>query len=177
MFSFPRTTALIVCLMGSTAQAFCFAEAAQRYSVSEPLLRAIAQQESSMNPSAVHHNIKKPGKAQTRDIGLMQINSDHLPKLARYGIHEKDLFEPCTNVHIGAWVLAGAFKKYGPTWRAVGAYNAGFLPNAELTRSLYAQQIARRLGKIPSPQKSKVATKRNDRLKTSQQVYAMKVIE
>lgn len=172
-----RIVALTFGLIGTGAHAFCFADAAQRYGVSESLLRAIAQQESSMNPMAVHYNTVKPGKPQTRDIGLMQINSDHLPTLSRYGISEKDLFEPCTNVHIGAWVLAVAFQKYGPTWRAVGAYNAGFLPNAEQTRSVYAHSIAWRMGKIPPPHKVNVAPKKTQRTKPAPESYAMKVIQ
>jgi len=27
-------------------------------------------------------------------------------------------------IHVGAWLLADSFFRYGPTWGAVGAYNA-----------------------------------------------------
>jgi soluble lytic murein transglycosylase-like protein len=72
-----------------------------------------------MNPRAVGHNLNG-----TRDIGLMQINSAWLPTLATHGIGESHLFDPCTSIHVGAWILAGNFHRLGYSWDAVGAYNA-----------------------------------------------------
>lgn len=111
--------AALALLAGSNADAFCFADAAARYKVSETLLRAIAQTESSNNPNA--HSWDRDG---SDGIGLMQINSSWLPTLAPYGIGRKQLADACTNVNIGAWVLAQNIQRYGDTWKAVGAYNA-----------------------------------------------------
>jgi hypothetical protein len=97
----------------------CWDDAAQRYQVSSALLYAIARTESGLNPQAIGRN----GNG-SRDIGLMQINSAWLPTLASHGINERDLFEPCTNIHVGAWILAGNVSRLGYTWDAVGAYNA-----------------------------------------------------
>ena len=104
-------------LMTSTHSfAFCFEEAASRYGVNASLLRAIAVTESSMRP-----DVESP----TRDIGLMGINRSWLPKLAKeFGLMERDVWEPCTNVHIGAWILASNFRQFGVNWEAVGAYAA-----------------------------------------------------
>ncbi|MFC0022236.1 transglycosylase SLT domain-containing protein [Neisseria gonorrhoeae] len=35
-----------------------------------------------------------------------------------------DVWNPCTNVHIGAWILANSYRQHGKSWEAVGAYNA-----------------------------------------------------
>jgi soluble lytic murein transglycosylase-like protein len=112
----------------------CWDDAAARYQVSSALLYAIARIESGLNPHAVGRN-----RDGSRDIGLMQINSTWLPKLASHGIKERDLFEPCTNIHVGAWILAGNVARLGYTWEAVGAYNAA---NPALRRS-YIEKVRR----------------------------------
>jgi soluble lytic murein transglycosylase-like protein len=121
----------------------CFAEAASRYNVSDELLYAIAAQESRLDPDAVGLNTDG-----SRDIGIMQINSWWLPKLADFGIDERHLKEPCTNISVGAWILAGNITRYGYTWDAVGAYNAG-TGNTEMIRirrEAYAHKVAAQLG-------------------------------
>ena len=125
----------------------CWQQAAQRYGVSAELLYAIARVESGLNPGAVnraHH-----ARTGSYDIGLMQVNSSHLPALARYGIGERDLYEPCTNINVGAWLLADSFSRHGPTWDAVGAYNAACtrLKDAACinARATYAQRVYHKL--------------------------------
>lgn len=117
----------------------CFQEAAQRYSVDARLLRAIAKVESNFNPSAVHVN-----SDGTRDVGLMQINSSHFGELRSYGIGEATLLsQPCTNVAVGAWILAGFIRHHGLTWRAVGSYAAGSAREKEGARVAYATAVSR----------------------------------
>ncbi len=72
-----------------------------------------------MNPAAINTN----GDG-SRDIGLMQINTGWLPVLGRYGISREDLWDPCTNVRVGAWIMSKNIATYGYTWEAIGAYNA-----------------------------------------------------
>lgn len=100
----------------------CFDAVGADSGIYPPLLRAIAHVESSNNPGAT--NKGHIGRTGSYDIGLMQINSRWLPTLKKYGISESDLFEPCTSIEVGAWILRDLFRRYGDGWEAVGAYNA-----------------------------------------------------
>src|SRR5450755_4568808 len=123
--------------LGLPAQA-CWQEAGSRYQVDPALLYAIARTESGLNPAAFHRN-----RDGSTDIGLMQINSAWLPDLAKHGISAQDLWQPCTNVHVGAWVLAQKIRKLGMTWDAVGAYNA----TTPFKRISYAWKVYANLGR------------------------------
>lgn len=122
----PLKVSIFVLVVGTTltitAHANCWVEAGERYGINPNLLWAIAGAESDFNPRA--HNLSHLKRTGTRDIGLMQINSSALPKLKGFGIDEDKLWIPCNNIHVGAWILAEKMKKLGPTWDAVGAYNA-----------------------------------------------------
>ena len=133
----------VVLLLGFLAVALpargCWQEAGNRYQIEPALLYAIARTESALNPAATHRN-----RDGSIDIGLMQINSAWLPHLARYGISARDLWEPCTNIHVGAWVLAQKIRKLGMTWEAVGAYNA----TTPFKRTHYAWKVYANLDRI-----------------------------
>ncbi|MGF6093711.1 transglycosylase SLT domain-containing protein [Pseudomonas sp. 18175] len=136
--------ALIVLCLSGTAQANCWQLAATRYHVDPLLLYAIAKVESNLNPRA--RNINGDG---SQDIGLMQINSRHLPALAQFGITEQHLItQPCTSVMVGAWILAGFIQEKGYGWQAVGAYNAGVRADREARRTRYALAVWRYYGEL-----------------------------
>src|SRR5690554_1746595 len=90
-------------------QGNCWADAGMRYQVDPWLLYAIAEQESGLNPLAVN----RANSDKSRDIGLMQINSFWFEELERHGISEESLFDPCTNIYVGAWVLSQSIRVFG----------------------------------------------------------------
>lgn len=115
------------------AHADCFDDAAAWQHVNPLILRAIAWQESHNKPDATHVNANG-----SIDYGAMQINSIHLPELARYGIGRDALMVPCKNVYIAAWHLRKQVVRYGNTWTAVGAYHS----STPALRDDYARHIA-----------------------------------
>lgn len=112
------------------ADTACWDEAAKYHGIDPWLLYAIAYVESSHNPRA----ISRPNRNGTYDIGLMQINSIHLPTLSRYGITKNTLMNACASTYVGAWILSEKINRYGWSWQAIAAYNVGSLNNPTRTR-------------------------------------------
>lgn len=126
-------------VLPGAALATCWGDAAARYHVDPLLLKAIAWQESRGWTGAVGPVLPKGNRA----LGLMQINTVHMPLLAKRGIRKEDLFDPCVSQHVGAWVLADCIQKFGATWKAVGCYNTG--PNSDDldAQARYAEAVKR----------------------------------
>lgn len=132
-------TIILLLMTPATSIAFCFDEAGQKYGVSPWVLWAIAKAESSFDPVAVNRN-----KNGSVDVGLMQINSCWADRL---GPTWNDLFDPCTNVMTGAWVLRQCVNEYGNTWLAVGCYHS----RTPSRRDAYASKIAVIIDKARRP--------------------------
>jgi len=113
-----------------TANDNFFIEAGKHYDVNPALLYAVAKTESSLNPKAVNC----ANKNQSCDYGIMQINSIHLPILSKYNIFKKDLFEPRTNIFIGAYVLKNCINKHGENYKALNCYNGRIKENSYYTK-------------------------------------------
>lgn len=99
----------------------CWEEAGARYGVEPALLKAIGWVESRGWTNAVGPSL--PGG--NRALGLMQINTVHLPALQKFGISREHLFDACVSQHVGAWILRDCMARFGQTWKAVGCYNTG----------------------------------------------------
>lgn len=158
--------ALLAALVLGTprAEAFCFEAAGERYGVSAALLRAIARVESSLNPAAI--NDSHVASTGSVDLGLMQINSAHLPRLATWGItREKLLADACLNVMVGAWLLVQHMERNGHDWNGIGSYNAGCtrLKGQACTdaRNSYAWKVFRAL-RAQEPARQRVAAETQD---------------
>lgn len=135
---------LVICLMfinGICEAADCFDLAGRDYKIDPDLLRAISWKESRYRVNAIGIN-----PVTGYGSGLMQVDSQHFNELARYGIKPEHLTtDPCMNIYTGAYYLAIAFKKWGVSWEAVGAYNAGFRKTERQNqrRLAYASEVYR----------------------------------
>jgi len=125
---------IIIGVISGVCNANCLVSIAKKYQLSPQLLISIAITESGGNPEA----IGPMNSNGTIDLGIMQINSAWLPKLKKYGIQRLDLFKPCVNIEVAAWVLSQNILTYGNTWRAVGAYNS----SKPLYQSIYANKVS-----------------------------------
>jgi Transglycosylase SLT domain len=139
--------ASLFALAWSASSLACWDEAAQRYQINANLLYAIARCESALRPAAVNRSHR--ARTGTYDIGLMQINSSNLQRLNVYGIGEQQLYDACTNIQVGAWILADKIQRHGLSWEAVGAYNAACTElkgkECAAARSRYAWCVYRNL--------------------------------
>lgn len=111
---------MFLMLLLATPAYSCWQEAGARYGINPELLYAIAKTETGVSPHKLSRN-----KNGTFDMGMMQINSAWLPDLAKFGIEPAHLWDSCTNINVGAWILARNIQRLGLNWNAVGAYNAG----------------------------------------------------
>lgn len=97
----------------------CWYRSSLKYGLDPWLLYSVAYVESRHNMFAVNKN-----RNGSYDLGMMQINSIWLPELKRHGIEPKHLFDACTSIDVGAWILAKSIRRYGYNVRGVGAYNS-----------------------------------------------------
>ncbi|MBY4717160.1 lytic transglycosylase domain-containing protein [Ralstonia mannitolilytica] len=124
--------ALLASLPG-VALADCIDDAAAYHGVNAQVLRAIGYQESHLNPQA--HNRNRNG---SEDLGMFQINTIHLPELARYGIGRQMLYDPCVSAYVAAWHLARKVALHGNSWHAIGAYHS----ESPGENGIYARAVA-----------------------------------
>lgn len=86
-----------------------------------------------MQPAALGHNADG-----SVDLGAFQINSVHLPELARYGIDRAALSDGCVCADVAAWHYRRQVDMLGDGWQAVGAYHSRTPARA----AWYANRIA-----------------------------------
>ncbi len=133
LLSMRLVFAALLALAACGARADCIAAAAARHQVNAEVLRAIGWQESRLQPRALGHNADG-----STDVGAFQINSAHLPELARLGIARAALDDGCVSADVAAWHYRRQIERDGNTWRAVGAYHSRTAARA----AWYANRIA-----------------------------------
>jgi len=136
--------ALLLVAGSSVAHADCFDRAAARFKLNPDLLRAIAEYESNNREDAVGPLLADGNRA----LGKMQVNTVHLPELAKYRVTRDDLMTTCGSVFTGAWILAGYVRLVGYTWKAVGIYNTGPASKNRAAQDRYIAGVRRRFERI-----------------------------
>ena len=130
---------LAILLAPALSHSSCWEAAGQRYGIDPALLRAIGWKESRGWPNAVGPRLPDGHRA----LGVMQINSVHLPALAKFGIQREDLFDACVSQQVGAWVLANCISLFGATWKSVGCYCAGPASKNTTAQAAYVMDVQR----------------------------------
>jgi len=122
----------------------CWRSAGKRFGIDPMLLVAIGTVETRLRSNTIHRNTDG-----SRDLGLMQINSVHLPRLEQKGVTAAMLLEnPCVSIMTGAEILAQNVKRHGYNWDAVGAYNAGSRADRHVLRMRYADKVEREYARL-----------------------------
>lgn len=134
-----RLAAIALMAVNLQAHGVCWNEAAAPHNLDPLLLKAIAWKESHGRPTAVGPRLKDGNVA----LGVMQINTIHLPDLARQGITRDHLFDACTNITVGARILADCIARHGQIWAAVGCYYAGPNSRAYAAQAAYVRDVQR----------------------------------
>jgi len=97
----------------------CVAPAAAAYRLPEDVFRAVLRTEGGWV------GLKKRNPNGSYDLGPGQINTIHLPALAKQGITEEMLVsDPCINIHIAAYRLRVEIERAKDFWRGVGNYHS-----------------------------------------------------
>lgn len=92
-------------------------EVAAEFGIDPRILAAVATVESRWNPRTVGSH---------QDSGLMQIIPSTAAGIAGgMGLEEYDIFDPRTNLSMGAWYLRRLHQAYGDWPQALAAYNGG----------------------------------------------------
>ncbi|HEY8345824.1 MAG TPA: lytic transglycosylase domain-containing protein [Symbiobacteriaceae bacterium] len=108
-------------------------EVAAEYNIDPRLLAAVVTIESRWNARAVGAH---------QDSGLMQILPSTAEAIARgMGLKEYNIFDPRTNLSMGAWYLRQLYEQYGSWPQALAAYNGGPAAAQQGANHRYTQQV------------------------------------
>lgn len=97
----------------------CVQAAASRYHLPLPVFQAVLTTEGGWD------GLRKKNTNGSFDLGRAQINTIHLPELAKFGISEESLVnDACTNLHVAAYRLRFEINRAEDFWGGVGNYHS-----------------------------------------------------
>lgn len=134
----------------------CTAHAADHFNIPVLVVRAIAKVEGG-KIGTVSRNTNG-----SVDLGIMQINSIHLPMLEKkFGVTWRDLaYKPCVNIGIGTWILAKEIKEAPDFWTGVGNYHS----RTPKFHNRYKGLVARAYERLLGDAKKRIARVRSSQL-------------
>lgn len=99
----------------------CIVVAAKHFNINPLIIKAIARVEGGgIGTLSKNSN-------GTYDMGVMQINTIHLPAIKRAypSITWKDItYKPCVNIGVGTWILRKRLDETDDFWRGVANYHS-----------------------------------------------------
>lgn len=144
----------------------CVKKASSAFGVSEVVIWTLLDVESG-TLGKVSMNTNK-----TVDIGPMQINSIHLPRLAKMGITEHQLKNTlCTNINVGAWIYASEYASTRDVAKAIARYHSRTPKFQSRYLGLAINALNRRIAQ-QNPNNGQVAMPVNKPLGTMQTIGA-----
>ncbi len=111
-------------MISAQALAVCIFAAAQTYVVPPSVILGILNVEGGKVGQAVRN------KNNSYDLGPMQINTIHMPELARYwGIKQSEATRlvrdnACINIGVGAWILRTKMDQTGSLTKGIAYYHS-----------------------------------------------------
>jgi hypothetical protein len=88
----------------------------------------------------------------THDLGVLQVNSAWIPRLATLTGRSADLvrnwlrFDPCFNAQAARWIFVSALRQTGDFWKAVGVYHSPTIWRQQRYMASVAGHLRRRFG-------------------------------
>lgn len=111
----------------------CWDYVGQKFNVDPWLLFSIAQTESTFR-----NGLKSRNSNGSYDLGLMQINTIHLPHFSKHGLNEEALrYDACRNVISAGSLLRQSINKYGYNIDGIGGYHS----NTPHLRRAYGKRV------------------------------------
>ena len=111
----------------------CWDYVGQKFNVDPWLLFSIAQTESAFT-----NGLKSKNSNGSYDLGLMQINTIHLPHFSKHGLNEETLrYDACRNVISAGSLLRQSINKYGYNIDGIGGYHS----NTPHLRRAYGKRV------------------------------------
>lgn len=111
----------------------CWDYAGSKFNVDPWLLFAIADVESTFRTG-----IKSKNKNASYDLGLMQINTIHIPYFQGKGLSKEEIqYDSCKNIIAAAYLLRKSINKYGYNIDGIGGYHSG----TPRLRKAYGQKV------------------------------------